>query len=327
MRIFIYAARDFDELGYAKEASSKYGIDFDYTSEYPTLENAHLAKGCDAISFTPCDMGKEMIEAFCKVGVRYLLARSIGFEHIDMETAKKCGMRVCSTYYNPNGVANYAIMLMLMCTRNITHILKRAEVQDYSLKGKLGRDISSCKIGVIGTGKIGSTVIKHLSGFGCEIYANDEYENEEVKKYAAYVPLKKLISECDIITLHAPATDETYHMIDKKAIADMKKDVIIVNTARGTLIDTDALIEGLESGKVAYAALDVMEDENGLYYYNRMGDVINNRQMAYLRSFPNVIMSPHTAFYTDNNVHEMIAHNFEGLYSFETEGSYKNEIL
>ena len=327
MKIFIYATRTFDELDHAKAASEKYGIEFDYTHEYPTMENAHLAQGYDAISFTPCDMGKDMIEQFHKMGVRYLLARSVGFEHIDLKAAKKCGMRVCTTYYNADCVANYAIMLMLMCTRKITHILKRSEVQDYSLKGKLGIEISNCKVGIIGTGNIGKTVIKHLSGFGCEIYANDAYENDEVKKYAKYVPLETLYKECDIISLHAPSNKETYHMINKKALDMMKDEVIIVNTARGTLIDTDALIDAIESGKVAAAGLDVIEDENGLYYYNRMGDAIPNRQMAQLRSYPHVIMSPHTAFYTDDSVREMIEHNFEGLYSFEKSGQYEHELV
>jgi lactate dehydrogenase-like 2-hydroxyacid dehydrogenase len=317
MKLFIYAMREFDELGYAQAASERLGIEFAYSTEYPTLKNAKLAKGFDAVSVTPCDMGKKMVEKFSSLGVKYFTLRSIGYEHVDFETAKKCGIRVSNTTYTPNGVANYAIMLMLMCLRNMQHILKRSEVQDYSLKGKLGRDISNCTVGVIGTGRIGTTVLKHLTGFGCRLLAYDVYKNQEAEKIAEYVSLDELMKQCDVITIHAPSNEQTYHIINEKTVSEMKNGMILVNTARGALVDTKALIEGIHSGKIGAAALDVLENENGLYYYNRMGDIIDNSEMAVLRSFPNVILSPHTAFYTQQDVREMIENNFESLYKFE----------
>ena len=315
MKIFIYATREFDELGAAKKWGKEYGIDFGWSAEYPTLENAELARGCDAVSCTPCDMGAEMLERFHNLGVKYITTRSIGFDHIDLKKAKELGMRVSKTMYEPDGVANYAIMLMLMCLRQMAHILKRSEVQDYSLKGKLGRDISSCTVGVIGTGKIGATVVKNLSTFGCRLLAYDLFPKKDLP--CEYVSLEELYRQSDVITIHTPATPESYHMINADTIATMKDGVSLINCARGAMIDTDALIDGLESGKIGGAALDVLEHENGLYYYNRMGDVIANRTMAILRSFPNVILSPHTAFYTDEDVDNMMKYNFDSLYRFE----------
>ena len=325
-KIFFYTLRDYDELPYAEKFRDETGIDFDWSADYPSLENADLAKGCDAISCTPCTMDRALLQRFADLGVRFILCRSIGYDHVDLEAARELGMRVSNVGYPPDSVADYAIMLMMMCLRNIQEILKRAEVQDYSLKNKIGRDISGVTVGVIGTGKIGTTVIRHLSGFGCPILAYDPYENDEAKKYAEYVPLDELLRQADVITLHANATEENHHLLDSRAFAMMKQDAVIVNTSRGKLIDTDALIDAIESGKLAGAALDVLEKEDGLYYYNKTAQVIANRQMAILRSFPNVIMCPHTAFYTRVDVLNMVKGNFEAFQAFEIGGSTPHEV-
>ena len=314
MKIFAYCMREFDEKAFFDHLTTEFKAEYGYSTEYPSPENVHLAAGYDAISMTPCNMDRDMLDRFYAVGVRYIATRSIGFDHIDLEHAKKLGMGVCHVSYAPETVADYSIMLMLMCCRNICHILERSKVQDYTLKGKMGKDISSCTVGIIGAGQIGKTVIKHLSGFGCKILAYDLYENEEVKQYAQYVSLEELFAKSDIISLHTPATADNYHLLNADAFATMKEGVIIINTARGTLIDADALISALEAGKIGHAALDVLEREDGLYYINRMGDAIENRQMAILRSFPNVILSPHTAFYTEQVVRDMAYKTFKGVH-------------
>ena len=260
------------------------------------------------------------------MGVKYLPCRSIGYDHIPLDTAKKLGLRISHSHYPPDGVANYTIMLMLMCTRRMNEIMLRANVQDYSLPGKMGRDISGCTVGVIGTGKIGQTVIRHLSGFGCKILAYDLYPNDAVRQYADYVTLAELYAQSDIITLHTNATAENHHLINAGALAKMKDGVLLVNTARGTLIDPDALIAGLESGKIGGAGLDVIEDETGIYYYNRMGQAIPNRELNLLRSYPNVIVSPHTAFYTDVNVASMVQSPFEALDAYAHGQPYAGEV-
>ena len=171
MKIMLYSLRPFDELPYAEKFSKEYGIDFAWTEDYPNTDNIKLAEGCDAVSSTPCDMSKPYIDAFHELGVKYLPCRSIGFDHIDMNESRKFGMKVSNVSYAPGGVANYSIMMMLMLLRKMMPIMKRAEIQDYHLKGKMGRDISNCTVGVIGTGRIGRTVIRSLSGFGCRILA------------------------------------------------------------------------------------------------------------------------------------------------------------
>ena len=317
MKIFFYTLREFDELACAKECSAKTDIAFDYTTAYPSAENAAFAQGYEAISMTPCDMSAPMLERFASIGVKYLLCRSIGYDHVDLRRARELGMRVSNVSYPPSGVANYAIMLMLMLQRRAVSILDRARLQDYSLRGKIGADISFETVGVIGTGHIGTTVIQHLSGFGCKILCYDPYRNPEAEKYADYVSLEELFARADVITLHTNATEQNYHLLNREAFARMKDGVLIVNTARGKLIDTDALVEALENGKIGGAALDVLEKEDGLYYYNRIGDVIANRDMALLRSFPNVILSPHTAFYTEQAVSHMVGSCFEAAQAFD----------
>ena len=316
-KVFFYTLRPYDELGLAQRLAPQLDIEFGYTQDYPTLENAALAAGYDAVSVTPCDMSAPMVQRFHELGVKYICCRSIGYDHVDREEARKLGMKVANVDYPPNGVANFAIMLMMMSLRKAGHILKRGEAQDYSLQGKIGRDISGCTVGVIGTGRIGCTVLQHLTGFGCRLLAYDLYPNEDVKKIAEYVPLETLFEQCDVITLHTNATEENHHLINAEAIAKMKPGVVIINTARGKLIDSDALIAGLESGKVGAAALDVLENENGLYYYNRMGDVIPNPELALLRSMPNVTLTDHTAFYTEEDVESMVRGVLESADAFE----------
>ena len=316
IKVFFYTLRPYDELGIAQKLASQLGIEFGSTQEYPTLENAALAAGYDAVSVTPCDMSAPMVQRFHELGVKSICCRSIGYDHVDLEKARELGMKVSNVDYPPNGVANFAIMLMLMSLRKAGHILKRGEVQDYSLKGKIGRDISNCTVGVIGTGRIGRTVLQHLSGFGCRLLAYDLYPNEDVKKIAEYVPLDTLFAESDVITLHTNATEENHHLLDAAAFAKMKSGVTIINTARGKLIDSDVLLAALESGQVGAAGLDVLENENGLYYYDRMGDVIPNPELAALRSMPNVILTDHTAFYTHEDVESMVRGVLESAAAF-----------
>ena len=325
MKFFIYTFREFDEKYCFDELSQKYGFEYDYSPEYPSLKNVHYAKGYDAVSFTPCECNAELLQAFYDQGVRYICARSVGFDHIDLDKAKELGMRVSYVKYGSETVADYAIMLMLMACRKIPHIIERSKLQDYTLKGKLGKNLCHCTVGILGTGKIGGTVVKHLSGFGCKIIANSLIEEEELKGLCEYVSMERLLSESDVISLHMPAHKNNYHLIDAKAFEQMKEGVIIVNTARGSLIDTEALIENLENGKVGFAALDLLEVEDGLYYMDRIGDCIANRSMAVLRSFPNVLLTPHTAFYTDEAVYSMAENSV--LPALDAEAGRENGLI
>jgi len=320
MKIFVYNLREYDEKPFFDRFCAERDVEYAWTAETPTLENAELARGCAAVNIITSPTDAALLKKWRGLGVKYVATRTIGFEHIDIPAARDLGMRVASITYSPDSVANYAVMLMLMACRNISHIIRRAGLQDYSLKGKIGRELSRCTVGVVGTGRIGATVIRHLSRFGCRLLAYDAYPSEAVKADAEYVPLDTLLEQSDIITLHAPLNDGTYHMIDGSAIAKMKKGVILVNTARGALIDTAALVDGLDGGHVGFAALDVIENETGLYYLNRMNEVIGNHDLAILSAYPNVILTPHTAFYTDEAVSNMVENSIQALVSFERGG-------
>ena len=326
MKIFAFALREYDELKYMEQYSKELGFEFDYTSDYPSMDNLELARGYDGVSIITNPMDEERLNKLKEIGVKYISTRSIGYEHIDVKHCKKIGMKAAHVTYSANSVANYTIMMMLMACRKITYILDKADLNDFDLEGKMGKELSLCTVGVIGTGKIGETLIRHLQGFGCKIICYDLYKKDSLDGLCTYVDLETLYKESDIITLHVPATDSNYHMIDDKAIEMMKDDVIIVNAARGTLIDTDALVKGLESGKIGAAALDTFEGEKGLYYLNFEKKVLYNKNMAILKSFPNVIFSPHMAFYTDQAVSDMVGNSVKGIMLFEKEGDNPFEV-
>jgi len=317
MKIAFYSLRKFDELGLCDVFSKKYGIDFVWTNECPNEDNLKLSEGCEAVCCTPCVFTEKYVDILSKNGVKYIICRSIGYDHLPLEYIKSKNMKIAAVNYPPDCVANYAIMLMLMTLRKMKQIMMRAQVQDYSLRGKSGKDITNCTAGIIGTGNIGAAVIKHLSGFGCKILACSRHEKEELKKYCEYTDIETLYSKSDVISLHVSSNSDTYHLINNSSISKMKDGVIIINTARGTLIDSNALIENLKTGKIGAAGLDVIENENGLYYFNRSAEILNNDELSMLNSFPNVIVTPHTAFYTDETVSNMVEKTFLSFYNFE----------
>lgn len=324
MKIFAYSVRE-DEVKYFDRLIEE-GIDITYISDYPTMDNVDLIKGYDAVSIISNILTKEMYDTWCAYGIKAIGTRSVGYDHMDTGYMKQLGMHGVHAVYSPNAVANYTIMLMLMACRKITFILDKAKVQDFALPGKIGKELSLCTVGIIGTGQIGETVIRHLSGFGCRILANDVYEKDSVKPYAEYVDLDTLYRECDVISLHVPGTAANHHMIDAEAIAKMKEDVILINAARGMVVDSEALIDGLESGKIGFAALDTFEEEVGLYYKNLEREKIANRTRSILQTFPNVILSPHMAFYTEQSTSDMVQTTIRGLIALFEEGSSPLEV-
>ena len=316
MRVTVYSCREFDEKELFLQYEKEFGMELVLCSDAPTMENVHLTKGSECVDIITSKITRNLMAAFAANGVKYLTTRTIGYDHIDMEAAREFGIKVGNAPYGPNGVADYTVMLILMSIRKMKRIIERTNIQDYTLAGIQGRELQDLTVGVIGTGRIGKTVIRDLSGFGCKIIAYDLHEQEEVKKYAEYVSLEKLFAEADVITLHTPLTDNNYHLINEKNISGMKDGVVIINTARGALIDSQALISAIESGKIGAAGLDVVENEFGLYYYDHKSDILNNRELAILRGFPNVTVSHHMAFYTDNCVETVVRDSLLGCKLF-----------
>ena len=317
MKVTVYNCREFDEKELFERFGRELNIELVLCPDAPDQENAALAKGSECIDIITSKMPADLLKVFADYGVKYVTTRTIGYDHVDVKAAKALGMTVANAPYGPCGVADYAVMLILMTIRKMKRILERTNIQDYTLKGIQGRELKDLTVGVIGTGRIGRTVLKDLSGFGCRLIAYDLYENEDVKAQGVhYVTLEEMWQQADVITLHAPLTDENHHMINKETISKMKDGVMIVNTARGGLIDSEALISGIESGKIGGAGLDVVENEFGLYYYDRKSDILNNRELAILRGFPNVTVSHHMAFYTDECVETVVRDSLLGCRYF-----------
>jgi len=313
LRIAVYNYRDFDEAQFFTKFAGTYNAEYVIIRESPSPENARLAKGCQGVTVITTAITEEIIRIWKEVGVKHISTRTIGYDHVDLEAAQKYGITVSNVSYSTGSVADYTVMLILMALRKMKMIMRRADAMDYSLPGSLGRQIGGMTVGVVGTGRIGEHVIRNLSGFGCRILASDPFENEAVRQYATYVDRETLFRESDVITFHVPALEETHHIVNQETLAIMKDGVVLVNTARGSVIDTPALLDALESGKVGAAALDVIENELGIFYGDYKYKVIGHREMSILKDLPNVLMLPHMAFYTENAVSDMVEHSIASI--------------
>ncbi|MEF9955287.1 MAG: D-isomer specific 2-hydroxyacid dehydrogenase family protein [Clostridium sp.] len=305
MKIAVYSCRP-DEEAFFEEYGARYKIEVVKTQEAPNFENASLIDGCQAVSIISTPISADLVEDWYGRGIRVISTRTIGYEHVDYQRAAELGMIVSNVSYTAHTVAEYTVMTILMAIRKMKAIMMRYIGQDYSLSEIRGKELRNMTVGVIGTGRIGENVIKYLSGFSCRILAYDMYPKEHIRELAEYVELEKIWKECDIITVHAPATEETYHMFNSETIAKMKDGVILINMARGSMMDTEALISALESGKVGAAALDMVEGDNGIYYKDFKYTPTGHHGMAILNTMPNVLMTPHTAFFTDEAVSDMV---------------------
>lgn len=326
MDVFVYGYRE-EEARYFEECAHQYQVGYGTCSQRPTMENAALCAGYRCVSVLSTPIPAALVMAYYEQGVRFISTRTIGYDHIDMEACRRVGMRVGNANYAPESVADYTIMLLLMSLRKMKLIMKSADVQDYSFSKVQGTNVKGKCIGVIGTGSIGQTFLRHMAGFECELLAYAPHPKEEMKDLVNYVDLDTLLARCDIITLHVPLNHQTHHMINAKTIAKMKDGVVLLNTARGPLIDNVALIEGIESGKIGAVALDVVEGETGIFYNDRKGDILTQHDMAILQAFPNVIVSPHMAFLTSESNRDMVVHSMQSCTAFLRDEDNAWEIL
>ena len=306
MKVFVYNLREFDEKPFFDEISDRLGIEYEYTDVAPTVENAHLAKGCDAISIITCPIDEARLVALKEAGIGLIMSRTVGTDHVDKEAAARLGMDILSINYSPSAVADYTLMLILMGCRHFKYMTMRSIAQDYGLKGRLAKDLCTQTVGIIGGGPVGKAVAKRLSGFGSRILINSGHPEEEIKSIAEYTDFDTLIRESDIITLHVSGVEKNKHLINRHTFTQMKDGVMVINTSRGLVMDTDALIDNLESGKIGFAGLDVIENEIGRYYYDHEDEVLTNRQISIINGFPNAFVTPHMAFYSELAVRDMV---------------------
>lgn len=327
MKFAIYEVRE-DEMKMLKALEKKYNLELVITSEDLTPETLYLAEGADGVStIGHSHMNRMIFEQLAKMGIHTYSSRCIGVNHIDLAAARELGFSVSNASYSPHGVADYTVMLMLMLLRKYKPALWRQQVNDYSLGGLMGRELRGLTVGIVGTGRIGLTVMQNLSGFGCKMLCYDVHERPEAAALGKYVSLTELYNESDIITLHTPLLDSTRFMINEESIAQMKPDALIINCARGELMDITAIIHAIENQKLGGVALDVFADEDGIYHHDRRTDIIKNRDMAYLRQFPNVIMTQHMAFYTAEAVDSMVTCGIESLLAFAEGKNYPCQIV
>lgn len=303
-----------DEAVMFRETAPSFGIMPTITDAAVSEVNIELAFGNRCISVGhKTQITNSILLALSQAGVMYISTRSIGCNHINVKYAESVGISVENVTYSPDSVADYTLMMMLMVVRNAKSIIIRADIHDFRLNDVRGKELRDMTIGVIGTGRIGAAVIDRLRGFGCHILAYDHCPITS----ADYVPLDDLLQQSDIVTLHTPLSADTNHLLNLQRIEQMKHGAFIINTGRGALIDTDALIKALENKKLGGAALDVLEGEEGLFYFDYTGKSIDNQFLLKLQRMPNVIITPHTAYYTERALHDTSLKTIENCLNFE----------
>jgi D-lactate dehydrogenase len=289
-----------------------------------------LAKGFDVVCvFVNDKLDAEVIEGLHNIGVKLIALRCAGFNNVDIEKAKELGVGVVRVpSYSPHAVAEHTLGLILVLNRKYHKAYSRVRDGNFALDGLLGFDIHGKTIGIIGTGKIGQIFSQLISGFGCTVIAYDKYPSKDLHGVGfEYVELQELYRRSDIISLHCPLTHETFHMINDYAIATMKPGVMIVNTSRGPLVDTNAVIEGLKKGKVGYLGLDVYEEEEALFFEDMSEKVIQDDQFVRLQTFPNVVITAHQAFFTREAVLNISETTFKNISEYIANGMSENIVL
>ena len=315
MKVISYETKEFERSAFRR--AEELGLEIRHVTETLTAENVGLAAGCKGVTTLGfSDLRAAMLEQLAEQGIRYLATRTVGYNHIDLEAAVRLGIRVSNASYDPYNVADFTVMIILMLLRKAKVSVCRALVNDFSLDGMLGREMRNLTIGVIGAGKIGRAVIRNLSGFGCRILAYDPYVKPEQVPQAEFTELDRLYRESDVITLHMPLTGENRHMINREAISRMKDGVLLVNTARGGLINTDDLIRALEEEKLGGAGIDTVEGEEGICHIDLRTRIVDRRNLFYLKQFPNVIFTQHYAFFTEEATAAMVSSALNSLALF-----------
>ena len=299
MKVAVYSAKPYDRqfLGAANTA----GHDLTFIESRLTPETATLAQGAGVVcAFVNDDLGTNVMGLLAQGGTRLIALRSAGFNHVDVAAATAKGIAVCRVpAYSPYAVAEHTVALILTLNRKTHRAYNRVREGNFALDGLLGFDMNGKTVGIVGTGLIGTVLARIMTGFGCNVIAADPFPSADCMALGVrYVPNAQLLASSDIITLQCPLTPETRHMINDRSIATMKPGVMIVNSSRGEVVDTRAVIRGLKSGRIGSLGLDVYEEEADLFFEDRSGTVLTDDVFARLLTFPNVLITGHQAFFT-----------------------------
>jgi D-lactate dehydrogenase len=301
-----------------------------YTEVRLSAETAALAQGFEAVcAFVNDRLDAAALGKLKDLGVKLIALRSAGYNHVDLVEADRLGLPVVRVpEYSPYAVAEHAVALVLALNRKIHRAYSRVREWNFSLAGLVGFDLHGKTVGVIGTGRIGRVAARIFKGFGCRVIAYDQYPNDEMVQESGvvYRPLPELFAESDIITLHIPLTPETRHLIDAAALARMKRGVTLINTGRGALIDSKALIDALKTGHIGAAGLDVYEEEEGIFFQDLSGQVLQDDVLARLLTFPNVIVTAHQAFLTTEALSNIAHTTLSNVTAFAEGASLDNQV-
>lgn len=329
MRIAVFSSKPYDRHA-LEEANRRHGHGLTFFESRLTLATASLAQGFEAVCpFVNDDLSAPVLSQLAAGGVRLLSLRSAGFNHVDLKAAASLGMLVARVpAYSPYAVAEHAMGLVLTLNRKFHRAYARVREGNFALEGLLGSDLHGKTVGVIGTGKIGLVFCRIVAGFGCKILASDPQPCAELPALGGrYVPLEELLATADIVALHLPLTPSTHHLIDAAAIARMKPGVTLVNTSRGALVDTRAVIEGLKSGRIGALGLDVYEEEADLFFENLSDTVIQDDVFARLLTFPNVVITGHQAFFTQEALSAIAETTLDNATAFATGHGTLHEVV
>ncbi len=331
MKLAFFDAHNYERHSFGAENErnpSPHQITFFETRLVP--ETLKLARGYEAICvFVNDQLNAAAIDELAEYGVKLIALRSAGFNNVDLVACAKRGITVVRVpAYSPHAVAEHALAMILSLNRKIHRAYQRVRELNFSLEGLVGFDLHGKTVGVIGTGKIGAVFAKNMAGLGCSVVAYDKTQNDELKHHGAikYLSLEELYRVSDIISLHVPLTPQTRHLIDDKAIAQMKSGVMLINTGRGALIDTKALVEGLKSEKIGSAGLDVYEEEEGIFFFDLSDRVLHDDLLARLLTFPNVLITAHQGFLTHEALANIAKTTLDNLSAWEKQLPVRHQV-
>lgn len=329
MKVTFFGIQPYDRVSFDR-ANEAYGLEFNYHRSHLNRNNIALAQGADAVCIFVNDQADaETIRGLARLGVRLIALRCAGFNNVDLKEAARCGIPVVRVpAYSPYAVAEHAVALMLTLNRKIHRAYWRTRDGNFSLHGLLGFDMRGKTAGIIGTGKIARVLIRILQGFGMEVLAYDIYPDEAYasREGIRYVSLNELYGASDVISLHCPLTAQTRYMIDAEAIGRMKPGVMLINTGRGQLIHTEALIEGLKEKRIGAAGLDVYEEEAAYFYEDRSDRIMDDDVLARLLSFNNVIVTSHQGFFTREALDNIAETTLRNIRDFAEHKELVNEV-
>ncbi|MBO4459087.1 MAG: 2-hydroxyacid dehydrogenase [Clostridiales bacterium] len=323
MKIAFFDAKDYDRNSFIRSNEDRYQID--YFETRLTEDTCRLAEGYDAVCvFVNDDINKNVIDKLVDMKVRLVALRCAGYNNVDVAAAYGKIHIVRVPAYSPYAVAEHAMALLLTSIRRIHKAYIRTKDFNFSLNGLTGFDLHGKTVGVVGTGKIGRIFIDICKGFGMNVIAYDKFPAEG--SGIEYVSLDELWERSDIISFHCPLTDENRHMVNADSIAKMKKGVVLINTSRGALIDTESLVEGIKQRKVGAACLDVYEEESNVFFHDYSNHIVDDDTLARLISMPNVIVTSHQAFLTEEALSNIADTTLDNVQEFFDKEYCKNEV-